>query len=95
MPSIDPVILALIGTCSVWFSLTALLSLFLFLLFGASRSDDLVRDTRRLDRSQKENPENNLKVLVDLVEEKWKGAYAYQRRVARTKAGREVLVAEA
>lgn len=49
MPNIGPVILGLVRTCSVLFSLPSLSSIFSFLLFGAS-SSYLVRGTRRLGR---------------------------------------------
>ena len=78
MPNIGSVILDPLRTCSILFSFPACLSLFSFLLFGASISGVWSEEEGdSAERSQEANLGNDLKVLVDLKEKKWRRVHSH------------------
>lgn len=78
MPHTGSAILDLVRNCIILFSFPAVLSVFSFLLFGASISDVWSEGQGdSAERSQEANLENDLKVLVDLKEKTWRRAHTY------------------
>lgn len=88
MPSIGSVTLDLVRTCSVLY----------FFLFSPSCClvpGYLVSGQRNKESRQREaNLGNDLKVLVDLKEKKWRRVHTYEKRSDRTKCERATVMAK-